>query len=49
LAVEDGQISGSAFGAPLWVPYGCMALGMTLLVLVLVEQIATRQSLQSAK
>jgi TRAP-type C4-dicarboxylate transport system permease small subunit len=47
LAVEDGQISGSAFGAPLWVPYGCMALGMTLLVLVLVEQIATRQSLRS--
>jgi TRAP-type C4-dicarboxylate transport system permease small subunit len=47
-AVKDGQISGSAFGAPLWIPYGCMAVGMTLLVLVLVEQIATRQALQSA-
>ena len=47
VAVEDGQISGSAFGAPLWVPYGCMAVGMTLLVLVLIEQIATRQSLRS--
>jgi TRAP-type C4-dicarboxylate transport system permease small subunit len=46
-AVKDGQISGSAFGAPLWIPYGCMAVGMTLLVLVLVEQILTRQALQS--
>jgi TRAP-type C4-dicarboxylate transport system permease small subunit len=46
-AVKDGQISGSSFGAPLWIPYGCMAVGMTLLVLVLVEQTATRQSLRS--
>ena len=47
IAVKDGQISGSAFGAPLWIPYGCMALGMTLLVLVLIEQVATRQSLRT--
>ncbi len=47
LAVKDGQISGSAFGAPLWIPYGCMALGMTLLVLVLIEQVVTRQSLRT--
>ena len=45
-AVKDGQISGSAFGAPLWIPYGCMAVGMTLLVLVLTEQVLTRQSLR---
>jgi TRAP-type C4-dicarboxylate transport system permease small subunit len=48
VAVKDGQISGSAFGAPLWIPYGCMAIGMTLLVLVLTEQVLTRQSLQSS-
>jgi TRAP-type C4-dicarboxylate transport system permease small subunit len=47
VAVEDGQISGSAFGAPLWIPYGCMALGMSLLVLVLIEQVVTRQSLRA--
>jgi TRAP-type C4-dicarboxylate transport system permease small subunit len=47
IAVKDGQISGSAFGAPLWIPYGCMALGMTLLVLVLTEQVVTRQSMRA--
>ena len=46
-AVKDGQISGSAFGAPLWIPYGCMAVGMTLLVLVLLEQVLTRDSLRA--
>lgn len=45
-AVKDGQISGSAWGAPLWVPYGCMAVGMSLLVLELVVQVLTRQSLR---
>jgi len=38
-AIEDHQISGSAFGAPLWIPYGCMALGTSLLVLVLLNQV----------
>lgn len=38
-AIEDHQISGSAFGAPLWIPYGCMAVGTTLLVLVLLSQV----------
>jgi TRAP-type C4-dicarboxylate transport system permease small subunit len=47
VAVQDGQISGSAFGAPLWIPYGCMSLGMTLLVLVLIEQIVSGQSLRT--
>jgi TRAP-type C4-dicarboxylate transport system permease small subunit len=47
-AIADGQISGSALGAPLWIPYGCMAFGMTLLVMELIVQVATRQSLQIA-
>jgi hypothetical protein len=45
-AVKDGQISGSAFGAPLWIPYGCMAVGMTLLSLELLAQVLTRESLR---
>jgi len=44
-AVKDGQISGSAWGSPLWIPYGCMAVGMTLLSLVLLLQVLTRESL----
>lgn len=44
-AVKDGQISGSAWGAPLWIPYGCMAVGMTLLTLELLVQVLTRKSL----
>jgi TRAP-type C4-dicarboxylate transport system permease small subunit len=47
-AVKDGQITGSSLGAPLWIPYGCMAVGMTLLVLELAVQILTRQALQQA-
>jgi TRAP-type C4-dicarboxylate transport system permease small subunit len=46
-AVKDGQISGSAWGAPLWVPYGCMAIGTSLLVLELVVQVLTRQALRT--
>ena len=44
-AVRDGQISGSAWGAPLWIPYGCMALGMSLLALQLLLQALTREAL----
>ena len=47
-AVKDGQTSNSAFGAPLWIPYGCMALGMTLVVLELLLQVLSRESLQHA-
>jgi len=47
-AVRDGQTSNSAFGAPLWIPYGCMALGMTLVVLELLLQVLSRKSLQHA-
>ena len=43
-ALKDDQISGSAWGAPLWIPYGCMALGMTLLVLQLLAQVLAPRS-----
>ena len=46
-AVKDGQISGSAWGAPLWVPYGCMAIGTSLLALELAVQVLTRQALRT--
>jgi TRAP-type C4-dicarboxylate transport system permease small subunit len=38
-AIEDDQISGSAWGPPLWIPYGLMAVGMSLLVLQLALQL----------
>jgi len=44
-AIEDNQISGSAFGAPLWIPYGSMAVGTSLLVLVLLEQVLSRDAI----
>ena len=34
-AVHDGQVTGSSFAPPLWIPYGLMAAGMTLLSLQL--------------
>ena len=46
-AVHDGQTSNSAWGAPLWIPYGAMALGMTLVVLQLLLQVVSREALQS--
>ena len=45
-AVKDGQISNSAFGAPLWIPYGSMAAGMTLVSLQLLLQVLSREALQ---
>ena len=45
-AVKDGQISNSAFGAPLWIPYGAMAAGMTLVSLQLLLQVLSREALQ---
>ena len=37
-AWDEGQTTPSAWGPPLWIPYGCMALGMTLLALQLLLQ-----------
>ncbi len=45
-AVHDGQTSNSAFGAPLWIPYGAMALGSTVLSLQILLQVLASQSLQ---
>lgn len=38
-AIEQDRISQSAWGAPMWIPYSCMAFGMTLVSLQLVLQI----------
>jgi TRAP-type C4-dicarboxylate transport system permease small subunit len=38
-AIEDDQISGSAWGPPLWIPYSLMAVGMSLLVLQIALQL----------
>lgn len=46
-AIRDGQISNSAWGAPLWIPYGCMAVGMTLLCLQLLLQAVTLEALET--
>jgi TRAP-type C4-dicarboxylate transport system permease small subunit len=40
-AWDEGQTTPSAWGSPLWIPYGCMAVGMTLL--------AVQQALQAIK
>jgi TRAP-type C4-dicarboxylate transport system permease small subunit len=37
-AIDEGQISDSAWGPPLWIPYSCMTVGMALLSLQLVLQ-----------
>ena len=37
-AWDEGQTTPSAWGPPLWIPYSCMAIGMTLLALQLLLQ-----------
>ena len=47
LALEawtEGQTTDSAWGPPLWIPYSCMAAGMTLLSLQLLLQTLARRS-----
>lgn len=41
-ALEDGQTTPSSWGAPLWIPYGCMTVGMGLLTLQLLVQVFRR-------
>ena len=38
-AWDEGQTTPSSWGPPLWIPYGCMAAGMTLLALQLLLQL----------
>jgi len=38
-AWEDGQVTSSTWGPPLWIPYSVMAAGMTLLCMQLALQI----------
>jgi TRAP-type C4-dicarboxylate transport system permease small subunit len=47
-AVHDGQTSNSAWGAPLWIPYGAMALGMSMLALQVLLQLLAREALHVA-
>ncbi|MBV9521438.1 MAG: TRAP transporter small permease [Alphaproteobacteria bacterium] len=39
-AVAEGETSDSAWGPPLWIPYGLMTLGMAALVMQLLLQLA---------
>ena len=38
-AWDEGQTTPSAWGPPLWIPYGCMGIGMALLSLQLLLQL----------
>ncbi|MDB5760136.1 MAG: dicarboxylate transporter [Burkholderia sp.] len=40
----DGQTTTSTFAPPLWIPYGMMAFGMSLLALQILVQILSRPS-----
>ena len=38
-ALAEGQTTPSAWGPPLWIPYGCMSAGMVLLAIQLLLQV----------
>ncbi|RXG96202.1 TRAP transporter small permease [Bradyrhizobium zhanjiangense] len=38
----DGQVSGSTWAPPLWIPYSMMSLGMTLMTVQIALQLASR-------
>ena len=46
-AWDEGQTTPSAWGPPLWIPYVCMALGMSLLSLQLLLQVIGSQHRKS--
>ncbi len=46
-ALEDGQTTPSAWGPPLWIPYGCMSVGMVLLAVQLLLQVFGSRHLDS--
>ncbi len=41
-AVDEGQISNTPWGPPLWIPYGIMSIGMSMLVAQIALQFAVR-------
>ncbi|MFA9219304.1 MAG: TRAP transporter small permease [Sphingomonadaceae bacterium] len=45
----DGQTTSSTFAPPLWIPYGMMALGMSLLALQLLLQSLIRMTNKTAR
>ncbi len=48
-AFVDGQTTSSTFAPPLWIPYGFMALGMSLLTLQIAVQVLARMTNKQAQ